>query len=161
LKPAAAKQSAKDEPVGKVTGRVVSAADGRPIKGAIVRLAKKGADEKEFPPQRVVSDADGIFTFDKVIPGKYGLWAFHGNLSSRERMCQRESVTVAADRVSEPAVLKMRPGLTVRVKVLDQADGKPVAGARVSLVWTDMEGDRFTDASGQVELEALTAQKWH
>jgi len=52
-------------------------------------------------------------------------------------------------------------GILVRVKVLGQKDGQPIAGAQVRLVWTDTDRDRYTDANGEVELPALTAQTLH
>jgi uncharacterized GH25 family protein len=55
----------------------------------------------------------------------------------------------------------MRPGVSVRVKVLSQADGKPIAGARVRLIWTNTERDHFTDDKGEVELQALTPETYH
>src|SRR5438132_2383143 len=54
----------------------------------------------------------------------------------------------------------MRPGLSVRVKVLSEAGAKPIAGARVQLLQTDGDRDHFTSAQGEVELLALTPESW-
>jgi beta-lactamase regulating signal transducer with metallopeptidase domain/5-hydroxyisourate hydrolase-like protein (transthyretin family) len=147
--------------VGKVTGRVVQAADGRPVAGADVRLIRRGSYSGPPPTRRATTNAQGEFTFDAVAPGEYRVLSFQGNLASRTRMYRGDIVAVAADGAAKPVVLKMRPGVSVRVKVLAQADGKPLAGARVRLAWTDTDRDHFTDAQGEVELRALTAETYH
>jgi RNA polymerase sigma factor (sigma-70 family) len=146
---------------GKVTGRVVHAEGGRPVGGADVRLLRRGTHTGTPATRRIAANAQGEFTFDAVAPGEYRVWAFHGNLASRSRMYESDIVTVAANGSARPVVLKMRPGIQVRVKVLDQKNGQPIAGARVRLIWTDTDRDRTTDVRGEVELPALTAETWH
>jgi protocatechuate 3,4-dioxygenase beta subunit len=146
---------------GKVTGRVVDAADGKPVSGADVRLLRSRGYAGTPPTRRTTANAQGEFTFDGVTPGKYAIWSFHGNLASRARMFESDVVSVGADGSAKPVVLKMRPGITVRVKVLDEKSSKPIAGARVRLIWTDTDRDRYSDAQGEVELSALTPEAWH
>jgi RNA polymerase sigma factor (sigma-70 family) len=152
---------AQQEAKGKVTGRVVHADDGKPVGGADVRLLRSQSYAGELPVRRVTANAQGEFTFDGVAPGKYAIWAFHGNLASRSRMHECDVVSVAPDGTAKPVLLKMRPGILVRVRVLDRSDGKPIAGARVRLIWTDSDRDRTTNAKGEVELPALTPETWH
>lgn len=146
---------------GKITGRVVHAEDGKPVSGADVRLLRRGTYAGTPPTRKTTANAQGEFTFDAVAPGDYRVWAFHGNLASRSRIYEGDIVAVAADGIAKPVVLTMRPGILVRVKVLGQKDGQPIAGARVRLIWTDTDRDRYTDAKGDVELPALTAETWH
>jgi beta-lactamase regulating signal transducer with metallopeptidase domain/protocatechuate 3,4-dioxygenase beta subunit len=147
--------------VGQVGGTVVHAADGSPVSGADVRLLRRGTYSGEPPTRKTTTNARGEFIFDALAPGEYRVWSFHGNLMSRSRMYRGEIVSVGPDGASKPVVLKLQPGLAVRVKVLEQADGKPIVGARVRLIWTDTDRDRFTDARGEVELTGLTAETWH
>jgi RNA polymerase sigma factor (sigma-70 family) len=146
---------------GTITGRVVHADDGTPVGGADVRLFRRGTYSGTPPVRRTTANAQGEFTFDGVAPGDYGVWALHGNLASRSRMFETEKVTVGPDGAAKPVILKMRPGILVRVQVLGQKDGKPIAGARVRLIWTDTDRDHYTDADGRVELPALTAETMH
>ncbi|HWY85690.1 MAG TPA: carboxypeptidase regulatory-like domain-containing protein [Gemmataceae bacterium] len=159
--PAAADKKVEAAPTGKVTGRVVNAADGRPVGEADVRLLLDITHYGDLPTRRTTTNAQGEFSFDGVAPGQYRLWSFHGNLASRTRMHQTAIVTVAAGVSTKPMLLTMKPGITVRVKVLNEADGKPIQGAGVRLIWTDTEPVRYTDKDGQIELPALTAETWH
>jgi RNA polymerase sigma factor (sigma-70 family) len=152
----------KQEPaaMGKITGRVVHIADGTPVGGANVRLLREDT-YNTGPALRTRTNDKGEFTFAGLRPGKHYVWAFHGNLASQSRMGNGVPVDVEPNGTSAPIMLKMRPGVSVRVKVLSQADGKPIAGARVRLLWTDTERDHFTDAKGEVELQALTPETYH
>jgi beta-lactamase regulating signal transducer with metallopeptidase domain/5-hydroxyisourate hydrolase-like protein (transthyretin family) len=159
--PPAAADKTTPAALGKVTGRVVHTADGKPVGGADVRLLRRGTYSGTPPTRRTTANAAGQFTFEGVAPGDYRVWSFYGNLASRTRMYQGDIVKVAADGAAKPVVLKMRSGVTVRVKVIAQTDGKPIAGARVRLIWTDTDRDRYTDSKGEVELPALTSETWH
>ena len=154
----AAKKPAPPAVVGRVTGHVVHARDGRPVVGADVRLRHR--DPAKAGTQRTTTNARGEFAFDAVAPGEYRVWSFQGNLASRSRRYQGDSVDVGANGASTPVVLKMQPGLSIRVKVLSLTDGKPISGARVRLIGTDGGADHFTDAQGEVELLALTPETW-
>jgi beta-lactamase regulating signal transducer with metallopeptidase domain/protocatechuate 3,4-dioxygenase beta subunit len=147
---------------GKVTGRVINDADGRPVAGAVVYLLPHQPRYiGDLPTRRTKTNEKGEFSYDAVAPKLYYVWAFHGNLASRSRQLSGKKVVVKQDGSSQPLLLRMRPGIAVRVKVLSQADGKPLPGARVRLIWTDTERDHFTNPRGEVELLALTAEIWH
>jgi RNA polymerase sigma factor (sigma-70 family) len=152
--------------LGQVTGRVINAADSRPVKGADVRLLPSETFSGEAPTIRRTSNDRGEFTFNNLKPGKYVLWAFHGNLTSRDRMYHGKVINVQATGVAsaprtKPVELLLHPGVSVKVKVLCQATGKPLVGARVRLIWTDTDRDHFTDAQGEVSLLALTAETYN
>jgi beta-lactamase regulating signal transducer with metallopeptidase domain len=157
---AGAAKPADKAAISKVTGRVVYAADGKPLAGAEVRLIKRGHYVGQPVPRLATTNAQGEFTFEAVVPGEHRVLCFAGNLASRTRRYQGDIVTVAPDGTSPPVVLTMRPGITIRVKVLSETDGKPIAGARVRLIWTDTDRDHLTNARGEVELAALTPETW-
>src|SRR5262249_40184073 len=123
---AAAEKQSKDVARGKVTGQVVLAADGKPVAGASVRLIHQGTTSVTPPTRRVLANDKGEFAFDAVAPGRYRVVGFHGNLASRPRMYEGGVMTVAADGTAKPIVLKMRPGISMRVKVLSQDDDQPI-----------------------------------
>jgi beta-lactamase regulating signal transducer with metallopeptidase domain len=160
--PAATAKAAAPAATGRITGRVVDA-DDRPVARADVRVkdVRWAGDPPPFSMRRTTTNVQGEFTFDAVPPGQFRLWAFHGDSSSRVRMLQGENVIVERDGASRPVVLTMRPVIAVRVRVLSQADGKPIAGARVRLIWTDTDRDHITDANGVVNLPPLTPETWH
>src|SRR5437763_42283 len=85
----------------------------------------------------------------------------HRRSSPRSKMYQGDIVAVEKNGQSKPVVLKLQPGVAVRVKVLCQATGKPLVGARVRLIWTDIDRDHFTNAKGEVLLQPLTAESYH
>jgi beta-lactamase regulating signal transducer with metallopeptidase domain len=153
-KPAAAGTAAK------VTGRVLLAADSRPADGAEVRMLRAGFNVLNRDVRQAKSDARGNFVFENVPPGKYRVFAWLGNQSSRSRRFEGEAVEVAADGTSSPVLLKLVPGLVFRLKVSARADGKPIAGARIRLPASDVNRVYLTDARGEAELQALTPETW-
>ncbi len=160
-KPAANADPATSETVapGKVAGRVVREDDGRPVAGAEVRMLRRGWYTGQRP-RLTKTDARGGFAFDAVPRGEYVVLCFHDGLASRSRRYQGDVVTVRRDESTRPVVLKMRPAVSLRVKVLAQPDGKPIAGARVRLTWTDTDRDHFTDAKGEAVVRSLTPETW-
>ena len=158
---AAAEKKAAPGAVGKISGQVLNAADGLPVAGAIVHLLPPNTEYTfPIPTRRTKTNDKGEFTYDGLAPSLYYIWAFQGNLASGSQNYNDTKVVVQPDGSSKPLTLKMRPGVPVRIKVLSQANGKPLAGARVRLTygWID---DHLTDTRGQVELLGLAPQAWH
>jgi protocatechuate 3,4-dioxygenase beta subunit len=160
-KTAAPAKPAEPLGMGNVTGKVVLAAEGTPVSGAEVRLIRPSNNAEKRPTRRATTNAQGEFRFDGVAPGKYEILCFHGLLASRTKMYQGDRVVVDKNGDSKPVVLKMHPGVAVRVKVLCQATGKSLKGARVRLIWADIDRDHFTDDRGEVLLQPLTAESYH
>ena len=74
------------EPTGpetRIFGQVVNHDDGKPVVGADVRLLRRGTHTMPLKPIRTATNEIGEFEFNKVEPGQYKIWAFHGNLASR------------------------------------------------------------------------------
>ncbi|MHC4403385.1 MAG: carboxypeptidase regulatory-like domain-containing protein [Planctomycetota bacterium] len=151
----------KERPAdGRVSGRVVMQSGGAPVPNADVRLLLQGRYVMPIDPLRTTANADGEFEFESVAPGEYRIWAFQGNLTSRDRVLRGTILKVGGQGADEPVMLEMHEGSRLRVRVVSKADGKPIAGAQVRLPWTDTDRDHSTNNEGEVELVALTPQAW-
>lgn len=117
-------------------------ATGTPGQGLIVFLVNQ-ALELPNPKEQVVSDADGWFRFAALADGKYSLVARHAGFGTR----QQNDIVVSARSGSTPIVVRLGTGARLSGSVKD-ADGKPVAGARV-VALRDL-GQRFS-LSGTLE----------
>ena len=142
-----------------VAGRVVRASDGSAVAGADVHLLYDETTATPRPTTRVKSDADGMFAFAGVARGKYTLQAFVGGLTSRTEMIRGLRVVAPVAPDAKPIVLTMKPGNSLKVRVVSEATGKPIPGAQVGFFWTDVEA-KPTDAKGEVEFPALTKELW-
>jgi hypothetical protein len=76
-----AQQSPALEPsgTGVISGRVVNGNSGTPIKSVSVILISESFRGGSAPPRRVTAE-DGSFSFDKLAPGQYQLWAMRTGL---------------------------------------------------------------------------------
>jgi hypothetical protein len=91
------------------------------------------------PSRQTTTDADGSFGFDKLVGRPYTLVA-------RAPTGVGGPVTAKLTATSDPVVLKLRPGGTVKVTTLDKA-GKagadaPISGATVELRGLDAQTAR-------------------
>lgn len=142
----------------KISGTIVKE-DGSPVTGADVRLIKRGKSWST-PPTRTISAADGSFTFDKLEPGDYRVWAFAGDLATRQKVFQGDIITAASDPQAPLVKLVAHPAPSLRVTVVTAADGKPVVGATVHLPLTDTDADFRTGDDGVAVIHGLTAEPW-
>lgn len=134
---------------GEVHGRVVMEPDGKPVADADVRLVTWADNGQHYGVKKTRSDKNGEFAFDGVGPGKHRLVAFFEDFSSRQAQYKGEPIDASSQ---QPITLTLHKMPRIAVRVLSKADGKPVTGALVRLVWTDTERDHRTDATGSVLL---------
>ena len=87
--------------------------------GAVVTITTK-------PKRTAVTEQDGSFTFDKLVGRTYTLYAHREDQVGGPVM---HELTAS----SEPVVVRMRAGATIKVTVLSAAGGVPLAGATVRL----------------------------
>lgn len=127
-------------PVGglRLEGQVIDEAD-RPVAGATVRFYN-------FDGEATTAD-DGSFAFENLGPHAYQVVAE----ASEDTWCDMVEVELTA--TSEPVILRVFPGATATVHVVDAADKKPIAGARIT--------DRRADANGDVKLRGLRPGSTH
>ncbi len=143
-----------------VAGRVVRESDGAAVAGADVQLHQLHSSEPRRPVTSAKSDADGAFAFPGVPRGLYTLQAVAGGLTSRTEAEEGLRVVVPAPPEAKPTVLTVRSGCPLKVRVLSEATGKPIPGARVGFVWSDVD-PKPTDAQGEVEFTALPKVVWY
>ena len=106
--------------------------DGSGVGGAEVRLST-------IPPTEVVSEADGSFTFERLVSQTYAVTAIAGELIGGPVVAR-----IAAD--SEPVVVRLAQGAALAVHVVNDRD-EPVVAAAVTVVDTTDRTVR-TDESG-------------
>ena len=149
---------------GELRGRVVFADSGKPAAGADVRISREPVDYFTLPLKRKQTTADerGEFTFDGLGKGTFLLTAFLGNDTSRSERFKFEKIVFDEQRRQQtPCELKLKPGVTLRIRVLSQATGEALSDAKLRIRWTDA-GDNFpADKQGEITVPALTAEQWH
>lgn len=149
----------------QITGRVINESDGLPAAGADVFVllpAPEGGRTYYWPLplKQIKADANGKFAYETSHSGRHVVWANHGKLTSRQKTIGGEKVLVNADGTSSDAVLlRLRPAVSVRAMVSDEANGRPVQNATVHLGWSDL-ADFQTDANGLANVEPLTSERW-
>ena len=159
VKPAAAsrEQTVQSNDKGQISGKVVVAESQKPGAGAAVWI-------NDIPPYytdstmkrwTTTADAQGGFVLEGLPPGDYRVAADLGNLTSRQETFGGEKITVVPDKGVNGIVLRLQPGIALRIKVVAAADAKPIAGARVHNHIFDAPPDNVTDSKGEVLLEAL------
>lgn len=134
------KLSFEVDPDGRLLleGQVLDEQD-RPVAGAEVRISSS-------PARTTKTDSDGSFSFDKLLGRTYGLTARAGDKIGR--------TTTKVTATPEPAIIRLKQGVTVTVHVTDAADHKPIAGARV--MRSDVEDDEVkTGADGKAVLRGF------
>ena len=115
--------------VGRISGQVVRDQGGDPVVGAEVTLLLPPPPSQEYyvwplPLRQTRADAEGKFSFEKLPPGKYRVWANHEKLTSRRETLRGERVEIPAEgEQPKPIELRMRPGVAVTARVKSQATG--------------------------------------
>ena len=117
-----------------MTGRVVNALNGQPVKKAAVQLARGVERGPRSAPASVLTNAEGVFRFEGVPPGAYRLSASRTGFVRGLYLNEARTYTLT---VGEGAVANLRIALTpaavVAGKVLDQ-DGDPIEAATVQVL---------------------------
>lgn len=130
----------------RLDGQLIDEA-GAPVGDALVAISTE-------PPRTTRSQADGSFAFDKLIPRHFTLHAQGGDLVGAMRY--------RLTSTSDPAIVRMRRGTRVLVRVLDEA-GAPIAGAevRAPLMYLEEVAEEVrTGADGKATLRGLGNLPW-
>jgi hypothetical protein len=134
--PAAAQEVAAQ---GRISGRVVDAASGRPISAAIVSIGGGGtADPAAKQPRQILTGADGRFVFDALAPGSYLIRSTKGGYAEGASGRRRpggstEGVAIDASTPAVDIAIRMWKTGAIGGTLTDEA-GEALIGATVRLV---------------------------
>jgi len=155
-------QSADPSRKAVLTGQVLNAATGEPVKKSHMVLSKADAgdtNQGSTPSLMVNTDAEGRFTFDAVEPGSYRLAV------QRNGFVPTEYGALGADRPGTVFVLASEQKLDLTIKVVPlgviagrvlDADGDAVPGAVVSAIRSFfMNGKRTIERLNRVKTNDL------
>ncbi|HKE00015.1 MAG TPA: carboxypeptidase-like regulatory domain-containing protein, partial [Planctomycetota bacterium] len=129
-----------------IAGRVVDATSGEPVEGFRAYAYEDGKDPGASLWQRArvekgFAAKDGSFRIAGLSPGRYRVVASADGYVDR---ATSDAVDVETAKVTPGVVVRLTRGAIVRGRVIDGANGSPVAGARVA-------GTLAGDASGRRE----------
>lgn len=144
LASALAGQQATPPKPALVSGRVIHAGTGEPLRKATVSLIPAG---EENSPRTMTSTPEGTFQFTNVSPGKYQVSAQRtGFLSQRAGSAGRSapsSITVTAGQEVTNIELKLTPHGVIAGRVVD-ADGDPVQGVQIGILRAVSQGGKMS-----------------
>ena len=129
-----------DDPAGPLLleGQVLGP-DGQPAGGATVLLASR-------PPRTATTEADGSFSFDRLVPRAYRLTAHRGDAIAGP-------LEHAPRAAGDPVVLRLVVGAVIDVTVVGAETGEPIAGATVGI--SPDVASAATDADGRARLAGV------
>jgi hypothetical protein len=144
------------EPAARISGRVVRSEGGQPVAGAEVRATPtERSAAMMFNNQSVTADDSGAFTLGNLVAGSYRVSARKGGLVGQTP----QVVGVASGAGADSVEIAVSTGGVVSGTV-KSSDGKPVAGARVSLLARNFfggsgENSARSDAKGAYRIEGV------
>ncbi len=122
------------DPQGKITGEITDSYDGHKIEGTKISL-----DDTNH--SSIISDADGTYTLENIVPGTYTLSTSHGCYSQ-----STTQITVnTGDQIKNDFILSPTSTGTVNGYVYDKFSREPLTGVAVkadhgTLAKTDISG---------------------
>jgi protocatechuate 3,4-dioxygenase beta subunit len=133
-----------------VAGRVVTAAEGTPLKSARVMLMAENSGQREPRTYGVTTDASGVFVLKNVAPGRYRLFAERtGYVSQQYRSSDTESGALLGlqprQQVSD-ILFRLVLAAVVTGRVTDE-DEEPMAGIRVMALRRPTEEEQEEEES--------------
>ncbi len=140
-------QVEKAEPTATVSGRVISAATGDPLKKAYVTIAKSDMGRRAQPYTALTKD-DGLFEIPDIPAGQYRMTVnrngfvryLYGARNARQQ--QGGALTLAAGQKLTGLTVKLTPGAVITGRIVDQ-DGEAMSNVMVSVLrYTYMDNER-------------------
>ncbi|HJT01931.1 MAG TPA: carboxypeptidase-like regulatory domain-containing protein [Terriglobales bacterium] len=133
-----------------VAGRVVTAAEGTPLKSARVMLMAENSGQREPRTYGVTTDASGVFVLKNVAPGRYRLFAERtGYVSQQYRSSDTQSGALLGlqprQQVSD-ILFRLVLAAVVTGRVTDE-DEEPMAGIRVMALRRPTEEEQEEEES--------------
>ena len=137
-------------PAVSVQVRAVDAR-GRPVAGASLRMWRQSEGGDGMADRRIVADAHGKGTFDRLAAGSWAMLAAEHPAWGAPQW-QRVEFPLSGSAEVE---IVLPEGRTIQGRVTDADTGAPIPNARVGLGWTLYKAVR-TDETGRYELEGWT-----
>ncbi len=147
---------------GAVSGLVVDAQSGSPLKGVPVRLVRF---HPASPKLETASADDGTFSFDSVPAGKAHLWLGDGYVVADEDPTNPGAATMVNVGAASPNQVRLpaAKGLSFAGRALDVSSGRPLPGLRLCIVsaldGTTAYSEDVTSDDGSFSLTAIKGGK--
>jgi hypothetical protein len=139
--------------VGNVSGKVVSAQGGQPIRKVMVRLTEDGVENAEV--YETTTDAAGAFRFESVPRGDYVVTIARPGYFAVPNQESALQVSVEAGQEITGLVYKMDAAGVVTGKITD-VEGDPLVGIAVLLLRRPGVGETGGDAGAKVVERGMT-----
>src|SRR5579871_2659517 len=142
----------KSAPRATIEGIVTKDPTGERLKKAVIELI--GENQAEAGDYTAVSDEDGMFRIEGIVPGRYHLFAEHtGFLETDKHHARSEGriLALSAGQEIKDIQIRLQAAAVVRGRVTDE-DGDPLANAQVSVL-------RQTYASGHSRWEQAGSER--
>ncbi len=159
-------QQPNADPPGSVSGHVVNAVTGEPVRHAMVVLQ---TSSRGGSYQSATTDGAGAFSAGNLQPGDYLVQASHPNYQGILGLqSQGQAVTVASAEESSGVMLRLMPGGTISGKVMDDG-GEPVSGCPIWALGPGQgggsasyvqRGNVSTNDKGEYKFDTLTADRY-
>lgn len=125
-------------------GTVVDAKTGQPLKGAEVSLRTLSPGNRGMSAS-TVSDSDGHFAFDSLLPGRYRLTASRSGYLSRNQRTggglRADVVSLSLGQHADEVILRLIPSAVITGRVTSEGD-EPLAGVIVQAMKYSYQNDR-------------------
>src|SRR5579872_4000961 len=126
-----------------VQGTVVDAKTGQPLKGAEVSLRTLSPGNRGESTSSV-SDSEGHFAFDSLVPGRYQLSASRNGYLSHNRRTgalRADLVSLSPGQHADDIILRLIPSAVISGRVTSEGD-EPMAGVMVQAMKYSYHEDR-------------------
>jgi hypothetical protein len=139
-----------------VSGQVITAADGTPLKSS--RVVLMGQDAGSHPQAfSAATDGDGRFEIKNVAPGRYTFFATHSGYLTQEYQARRmfggTAITLAPGQQVGDALFRLVRGAVVTGRVVDES-GEPLAKIGVTAL-RKRSPEEMEDLSPRVSKDRL------
>lgn len=155
-----------NDPPGSLSGRVVDAMTGAPVRGAMVNMQNYSRGGNY---QSATTDGAGAFAAANLPPGNYLIQVTHASYQGMLGLPNpSEMATVDSSKESSGVTLRLMPGGTISGKVMDDG-GEPVSGCALWVIGPGQglgaaayvpKGNATTNDKGEYKFDALTADRY-
>jgi protocatechuate 3,4-dioxygenase beta subunit len=165
-----AQNPANETKSATVEGIVVKEPGGEPVKKALVELIAE--NQTQGGDYTALSGLDGTFRIDRVLPGRYHLFAERTGMLEADRQQSRGEgrvLTLTAGQEVKELRIRLQAAAVVKGRVTDE-DGDPLADAQVSVLrqtyklghshWEQVGGERTNDI-GEFRVPNLPAGNYY